>query len=48
MRGHDVDVFDGAKNTYGGSSDNELNDCTAIPTGSAASIDVMIATPLPK
>src|SRR3954469_22346838 len=48
IRGHDVDVFAGAKNTYGGSSDSELNDCTAIPTGSSPSIDVMMATPLPK
>src|SRR4051794_32136853 len=48
IRGHDVDVFAGAKKTYGGSRESELNDCTAMPTGSPPSTDVMIATPLPK
>jgi len=48
MRGHDVELFAGANMTYGGSSDSEVNDWTAMPHGAPSSIEVMTATPLPK
>src|SRR5437016_5049500 len=48
MRGQLDDVLPGQNNTSGGSSDNEVNEPTAKPTGPAWSAAVMTVTPVGK
>ena len=48
MRGQVVDDFAAQNNTSGGSSDTDVNELHAMPTGSSPSIAVTIATPVAK
>src|SRR5688500_3578989 len=48
MRAQLVDELAGQKRTSGGSSDNEVNDCTVRPAGSPSAMAVTTATPLQK
>ena len=48
MRGHVVDDFAAQNNTSGGSSDTDVNELHAMPTGSSPSIAVTITTPVAK
>ena len=48
MRGHVDDVCATQNRMSGGSSDNDVNELAAMPTGSSPSIAVMIVTPVAK
>ena len=48
IRGHVLDECATQNNTSGGSSDNDVNELAAMPTGSSPSIAVMIVTPVAK
>jgi hypothetical protein len=48
MRGHVVDSFAAQKSTSAGSSDTELNELHAIPTGFSPSTAVITVTPVAK
>jgi hypothetical protein len=48
MRGQVDDDFAAQNNTSGGSSETDVNELHAMPTGSSPSIAVMIATPVAK
>ena len=48
MRGHVLDDFATQNSTSGGSSDTDVNELAAMPTGSSPSIAVMIVTPVAK
>jgi hypothetical protein len=48
MRGHVVDDFAAQNNTRGGSSDTDVNELHAIPTGSSPSTAVTRTTPVAK
>ena len=48
MRGHVVDAFAAQKSTSAGSSDTEVNELHAMPTGSSPSTAVITVTPVAK
>ena len=48
IRGQVLDVFAAQKSTSGGSSDTEVKEFAAIPTGSPSSIAVMTVMPVAK
>ena len=48
MRGQVDEVFAAQKSTSGGSSDTDVNELAAMPTGSSSSIAVMTVTPVAK
>ena len=48
MRGHVDDDFAAQNSTIGGSSDTDVNELHAMPTGSPPSIAVTITTPVAK
>ena len=48
MRGQVVDVFAAQNSTSGGSSDTDVNEFAAMPTGSSSSIAVMTVMPVAK